>query len=168
MSTWTEQRDGAARVRAVALTISEPRTAGWIAEEADVSRNTARKHLDRLVETNELERVESGGTVLYRPDELTRYFRQLRDLIENHDTDELAEGITAIKADIREWRSKYDVDSPDELRATIASADLDPKAERERREVANDWEHARHRIELVRDAIELYDRFTGERFPVLA
>lgn len=92
----------------------------------------------------------------------------MRELIENHDTDELVEGITAIKADIREWKSEYDVDSSDELRATVANTDLDPQEERERREVATDWDHARHRIGLVTDAIELYDRFSGDRFPVPA
>lgn len=74
-STWVETTDAATRVRAVALTVTEPRTAGWIAEEAEVARNTAEKHLERLVESTEVRRIESDNAVRYRPDELTRYFK---------------------------------------------------------------------------------------------
>ena len=52
--------DAADRVRHVALTRATPQNAGWIAEEADVSRDTAAKYLDRMADQGDLEVVETA------------------------------------------------------------------------------------------------------------
>jgi predicted ArsR family transcriptional regulator len=50
VAAWKERTTAFDRVRSVALAVSEPRTAAWIAGEAAVAENTARRHLGRLVD----------------------------------------------------------------------------------------------------------------------
>ena len=69
-AAWKEQTSAFDRVRSVALSLSEPRPAAWIASEALVAENTARKHLERLVDMHVLLKADREGTALYTPDPL--------------------------------------------------------------------------------------------------
>jgi predicted HTH transcriptional regulator len=62
---WVEETTGVDRVISVALTLEQPRTADWIADEAEVSTTTARDHLSRLVELRVLTAVERRGATTY-------------------------------------------------------------------------------------------------------
>jgi len=75
---WPKEMDSADRVRHVALTRTTPRNAGWIAEEADVSRDTAVKYLDRMADQGELEAIETADGICYKPDEITQFLREVR------------------------------------------------------------------------------------------
>jgi sugar-specific transcriptional regulator TrmB len=153
----TDHDDTFRRVREVAMTVSEPRNAGEIADAAGVARNTAEKYLQRLVETRTIVAVVQGRETRYRPDPVTQYLDQVRDLIENHSKAELTAELAVIREDIDAWKDKYDVSSPDELRASVGDEDLSPE-ERERRiRDAEDWEYYRERIGVVQQAIDLYD-----------
>ncbi|WP_227379103.1 DUF7342 family protein [Haladaptatus halobius] len=68
------------RVCSLAVTLSQPRTADWIADQALVAGNTARDHLQRLVEMNVLQTVWGEQATLYQPDPLYTRMRALRDL----------------------------------------------------------------------------------------
>jgi hypothetical protein len=61
---------------------------------------------------------------------------------------------------IRTWKSEYDVETSNQLRASLASEDIGN--ERERRQAAREWDHLLTRRRLVEDALRLYDRFPGE------
>lgn len=43
---WKAQTKAIERVIDVAMTLEQPRTAGWLSEEAAVAEQTAREHLD--------------------------------------------------------------------------------------------------------------------------
>lgn len=145
------------RIREVAMTVSEPRNAGEIADAAGVSRNTAEKYLQQLVAARTLAVVERGRETCYRPDPVTQYLDQVRDLIKGHSKTELTAELAAMRDEIEWWADEYDVDSPDELRASLGDDDLSP-SERERRvRDAEDWEYYRERIGVVQQALELYD-----------
>lgn len=145
------------RIREVAMTVSEPRNAGEIADAAGVSRNTAEKYLQQLVAARTLAVVERGRETCYRPDSVTQYLDQVRDLIENHSKAELTAELAAMRDEIEAWEAEYDVDSPGELRASVGDDAVSP-AERERRvRDAEDWEYYRERIGVVQQALELYD-----------
>ncbi|WP_049929066.1 DUF7342 family protein [Halopiger goleimassiliensis] len=152
------QTTGQDRVRMVARQLAEPRTANWIASEADWSHEPTKRVLERLVDDGVLRRDESGAHTTYYPD----YRRQaiaeatrLRD--SGHSVEDLTDRVAEMKADIREWKAEFDVDSPNQLRATIADDELDPEAEARRREIAREWERLEHRIEIVGFTIREWD-----------
>ena len=65
VEAWKEHTTAFDRVQSVATTVSKPRPASYIAEEAHVAENTARGHLDRLVDLNVLLKSEREDGTLY-------------------------------------------------------------------------------------------------------
>ncbi|WP_081706807.1 DUF7342 family protein [Halarchaeum acidiphilum] len=159
---WATELSAAERVEAVALTVSEPRTANWIAGEADVAHETATKYLTRLVDDGKLSADTRGQQTTYAPDPVGQYLIEMRELYEDHSPDELATSLEEMNDQIRSWKMEYDVETPNELRASLSSAP-DREDERARREAARKWEHLQTRRRLVEDALRLYDRFPREQ-----
>lgn len=157
---WKEQQSAFDRVRSIAVTLSEPRSADWIAQEAHVASNTARDHLARLVEMNVLQEVSGEGAIQYRPDPLYTRLRALRELLEDRKRDDLLELRATLQEDIETWQTEYNVDSPSELRMQAGSAETADET-RTLRRIASDWEVVRYRLGLVEDAIKHYSDYTG-------
>lgn len=158
--SWTDQ-PAADRVRWVAESLDQPRTAHWIATEADVSPATARKYLEKLADDRRLRRREDGERTLYAPDRITQYLDEIREVYENHTADELASSLNTMRTRIERWQAEYDVATPNDLRTTIS--DVTSTEGEHRREVALEWEHLEARIGVIEDALTLYDRFSNER-----
>lgn len=144
------------------MTLPEPRSAPWIAEEAAVSPNTARDHLRRLVDLGVVTATEADGTRHYYPDPLYTRLRDVRELLEETTKRELSERATELKADIEAWTSEHGVDSPDALRERAVADDVSAERASELARTASDWELARYRLSLVQDAIENYDTWTAD------
>lgn len=159
---WTDGLSAAKRVEAVALTVGEPRTANWIATEAEVAHETATKYLKRLVADGKLRSDTRGGRTIYEPDPVGQYLVEMRELYDEHAPDDLAASLEGMNEQIRTWKAEYGVDTPNELRASLAGTE-DVTDDRERRQVAREWDHLETRRRLVEDALRLYDRFPGER-----
>jgi predicted ArsR family transcriptional regulator len=163
--TWKAHTSGFDRVQSVALTVTKPRTAGWIADEALVAENTARRHLQRLTELNVLTAGSVEGATTYYPDPVYVRTREMRTLVDEHDRDGLTALAADLKADVEAWREEYDVTGPDELRTRAADEAVAADETRARRRVASDWEHTRYRLSLVEDALARYDEFTDRPAP---
>lgn len=86
----------------------------------------------------------------------------MRELYEGHSPDELAASLEDINEQIRTWKTKYDVETANQLRASLGRVD-DATDERDRRQAAREWDHLETRRRLVEDALRLHDRFPGER-----
>jgi predicted ArsR family transcriptional regulator len=157
VALWKEHSSAFDRVQSVAMTVSEPRPVGWIAREAHVAENTARSHLERLASLDVLVADDTGRARTYYPDPIYVRARELRQLVDEHDPDELSAVAESIKKTIEDWETEYDVSTPAQLRATATDPDLPIEASTDRRHVANDWEHARYRLGLVREALADYD-----------
>jgi predicted ArsR family transcriptional regulator len=157
---WIEATSAFDRVRSVAFALQQPQTAGQIATSAHVSEKTARDHLRRLVEMDIMLAETGQGPTTYYPDPAYMRYREVRTLAREHDRDELTEIVATLKRDIEEWRSEFDVDTPDELRASVAEAAVTEAAVYERQQIAEDWEYTEHRLGLIKDALDGYDRFT--------
>ncbi|GGL68365.1 DUF7342 family protein [Halocalculus aciditolerans] len=157
---WKEHQSAFDRVRSIAVTVSEPRSADWIAEQAHVAGNTARDHLQRLVEMNVLQTSSGETATRYAPDPLYTRMQALRDLLDSRDRDDLLELRSDLQEQIEDWQSTYDVDSPDDLREQAARTDTAEQT-RELRHTANDWEIVAYRRRLVEDAIEHYSDYAG-------
>ena len=155
------------RIREVAMTVREPKNAGEIADYAGVARNTAEKYLTQLVEVDKLTTVQRGRETCYYPDPVTQYFDQIRDLVNEHQKDELTAELIAIRDDIDEWKETYDVESADELRTTVGD-DIPASKRGQRRHDAEDWEYYEHQATLNKQAIQLYDTIEATRDTWLA
>jgi predicted ArsR family transcriptional regulator len=153
VADWTDKMTARERVETIATTLEDPRTANWVAEQAEVKWDTAKKHLDTLVD---------AGTVItttddkYVADPTRAYFDTLRDLILNNSQEELRGELTAIAERIDEWKTRYNVESIDELEATLAD-DRDSAAIRERHQSLRRWENTLRTRETIQTALRLYD-----------
>ncbi|MFC6766416.1 DUF7342 family protein [Natrinema soli] len=144
------------RVRAAARTLRTPRTAQWIADETEVSVKTAQKYLEQLAEDNVLREIEQGEQTLYGIDQLMATYREVAALQREHDREELTTALESMRTKTTDWKVSYDVETPGELRASIA--DLDDSDEMaQRREIASEWEHLEDRLPVIRAALNEYD-----------
>lgn len=144
------------RIRAAARTLRTPRTASWVANETETSVKTAQKYLDQLVEDNVLRTVEQGAQTLYCVDQLMATYREVATLQREHSRQELTNALESMRAKITEWKQLYDVETPGELRASIADVD-DADESETRQDIASEWEHLADRTLVVRAALTEYD-----------
>ncbi|CDK40387.1 uncharacterized protein BN903_73 [Halorubrum sp. AJ67] len=152
------QPTGEDRVRMIARQISEPRTANWIASETDWSHEPTKRALERLVDNGVLHRDDTGAHTTYFPDYRRQALNEavrLRD--SGHTVEDLIERLTEMNAQIRRWEAEFDVESPNQLRGTIADQRLDVTEENRRRGIAREWEQLRQRIEIVGFVIREWD-----------
>jgi hypothetical protein len=161
VEAWKEHTTAFDRVRSVGTTVSRPRPASYVADEAHVAENTARNHLERLVDLNVLLKTERDDGTLYSPDPLHVRIQTVRDLLEEHDRDGLIDLKIELQSRIEDWETDYSVDSPDELRSRAAETDTASQT-REFKKTASDWELARYRLSVLEDAIDNYETYTSD------
>lgn len=152
------QTTGEDRVRMVARQLSAPRTANWIASEAGWSHGPTKRVLERLVDDGILHRDDSGTHSTYYPDyrhQAMQEAMRLRD--SGHTVEELTNRLAEMKVQIRDWEDEFDVESPNQLRGTLADGALDADEEAHRREIAREWGHLRRRIRIIGFAIREWD-----------
>lgn len=153
VESWRESATARERVETVATTLSAPRTTNWIAEQAEVTWDTAKTHLDDLEASGILFRTGDGK---YVPDPTRAYFDRLRELILTNEKSELRDELEAIAERIDDRRATYDVESVDDLEATLAE-DHPPAELRERRRALRRWENDVEARETIQTALDLYD-----------
>jgi predicted transcriptional regulator len=152
------QPTGEDRVRMAARQLSEPRTANWIASEAGWSHEPTKRVLKRLVDDGILHQDESGTHTTYYPDYRRQAMQEaMRIRDSGHTVEKLTDRLADMKAQIRDWEDEFDVESPNQLRGTLADETLDVDEETRRREIAREWEHLHRRIEIVGFAIREWD-----------
>lgn len=153
VESWSDATTARERVETIATTLTEPRTANWVAEQADVKWDTAKKYLEALVESGVLVRTQNDE---YLPDPTRAYFDHLRQLILENSKRDLRDELERISERIAEWKAEYNVDTPAELEATLAE-DRDPDEVRDRRRALRHWEQSLESRDAIRTALELYD-----------
>ena len=120
------------------------------------------KYLTRLTDDGKLSADTRGQQTIYEPDPVGQYLSEMRELYEEHSPDELAASLEEMNEQIRTWKTEYDVETPNELRASLGR-ETDTADERERQQAAREWDHLKTRRRLVEDALRLHDRVPGER-----
>ncbi|MFB1066834.1 hypothetical protein CP556_14570 [Natrinema sp. CBA1119] len=159
LGSWTNDLSARERVREIATTLTEPRSVEWVRKEAQVSSwQTAKDELEMLVEFRQVQAIEGdGGNPKYAPNYQLRYFNEVTDLINNYTREDLRTEIASIQAEIDEWKTKFDIESRDELESTLTDDDLDSETIRERNRVLRQWERYEDNKRLLKHALELYD-----------
>jgi hypothetical protein len=152
------QTTGEDRVRMVARQLSEPRTANWVASEAGWSHEPTKRVLERLVDDGILHRDDGGAHTTYYPDYRRQAMQEAMRLRDSgHTVEELTDRLAEMKAQIRDWKNEFGVESPNQLRGTLADESLDADEEAHRRESAREWEHLQRRIQIVGFAVREWD-----------
>lgn len=149
------------RVRTAARTLRTPRTASWVADETGVTTKTAQKYLEQLVEDDVLRSIERGDQMLYCIDRLMATYREVAALQREYDREGLTDTLESMQTRIAAWKTEYDVETPGELRASIAEIE-DTEEIATRREIASEWEHLADRIPVVKTALNEYE-FAADR-----
>ncbi|HET7323734.1 MAG TPA: hypothetical protein VFJ06_05325 [Halococcus sp.] len=106
-------------------------------------------------------KTDREGRALYTPDPLYLRVQTLRELLDEHDHDDLIELKEEFLEQIETWREEYDVTAPEELRERAAEAE-DLERTRTIRKTANEWELAVYRLAIVEDAIENYATYSRD------
>lgn len=152
------QTTGEDRVRMGARQMAEPRTVNWIASGAEWSHAPTKRVLERLVDAGVLRRDESGAHTTYYPDYRQQAMQEavrLRD--GQRSVEELTDRLAEMNGRIRDWEEAFGVESPNQLRATVADENLGIEEVDRRREIARDWEHLRRRIRIVGFVVREWD-----------
>jgi len=159
LDSWSDGLSTRERVRAIATTLTRPRSVEWVRKEAGVSSwQTAKDELEMLVEFGQVHAIEGDdGNTKYAPNYQLRYFNEITELINDHTREELREEVASIQAKIDEWKTEFDVDSRDALESTLTDADLASEEIRRRNTVLRRWERSEDNKRLLRHALELYD-----------
>lgn len=161
LDDWVEETTAFDRVHSIATTVSEPQPVSYIADEAHVAENTARDHIERLVDMSILLKFDHGGTSKYAPDPLHLRAELLRELLDEHDHDGLIELKETLLTHLDNWEDEYGVEEPDDLRELASETD-DIETIQNLRKTASEWEHVEYRLHVVDDAIKNYDTYTRD------
>ncbi|APE96053.1 transcriptional regulator [Halodesulfurarchaeum formicicum] len=160
---WTAQTKAIDRVIEIALTLDQPRTAAWVAEEAAVAEQTARDHLASLTTLGVVATTEARGVTKYQLDRAYRRFTAVAQYVEQFDRDTLMDRIATTQDQIATTKTRYGVETPAELRLRATEADTSGETVREYKQAAAEWETLVHRLDVLEEALERYDEFSRER-----
>lgn len=166
MDSWTDDMTARERVEAIALTLGQPRSVNWIKQQAEAgSWETTKSQLERLVASGRMITVEIDGEIRYLPDAMHDYLEHIRELVATNTKDELRDELEAIATEIEQWKQAYDVDSFEELDASLGDAERSPEELRDRRKTISYWEENRQYRRLITNALSLYDDLIAQRQP---
>jgi predicted ArsR family transcriptional regulator len=161
--TWKAETKAIERVIQIALTLDQPQSVGWIADEAAVAEQTARDHLGVLVNLGVVAKTEARGVTKFRLDVGYMRYREVSRLIEKHDKDDLLSQAADIQSRIEDAKTEYGVDTPDELRQLATDEGVAVETVRDYKMAASEWETLEHQLDVIDDAIDRYDEFSRGR-----
>lgn len=150
---WVDETTAFERVYEIAHRTYDPESADQIAERARVSPTTARKHLRALVNSGEVTTEQRGQTTCYRRSETAIVTEHAQSLLAELTPDEIASGVTDMKATIQEWREQYDVESPEEFARELNVEDADS----EHGAILTEWQTTRRNLALAETALAISD-----------
>jgi len=145
---WKEDTDGFDRIRDVMRNATEPLTASDVAERAEVSANTARKHLNRLAEMNQIMMDERGNTTLYFRDESREKIERVRKISRKYTEGEIQERIREMTSEIHGYREEYGCEEPEDL---VVGMDEDTNSEVW--DTVSDWKTTHTNLAIAKAAL---------------
>jgi DNA-binding MarR family transcriptional regulator len=138
-------------VYAIVRRVYEPASAAQIADRARVSPTTARKHLRTLESAGEVTTSQDGQTTHYRRSETAIVTEHAQSLLAERTPEEIASGITDLKAQLQGWREEYGVDSPEEFARELDVDDADSS----HGALLREWQTTRRNLALAQAALAI-------------
>lgn len=145
---WEAKTTPFERVRTVMERTYQPQSAEEIAGRASTTPATARKHLDihladGFVTTSS---KPDRNATLYKRSAESLVLEQARDILRELDTEELADRITDLQAEVREYREETGADSPED--ASLENVEVD-------RETFQAWLTTRRNLDVAKAALAI-------------
>lgn len=156
--SWTETIDADERVRSVAESLREPRSAEWISDQADTEWGRTTSVLETLVKEGRLYRTQLGSTTVYQVDYTTVLSDEIRTIGTENTREELRRELDSISADIKHWQRQFDTESRHALERSIGDEDLTYHERAVRRDVLTSWRETERRVYLIRRALDSYEK----------
>lgn len=151
VSDWKQSTTTRERIRAVIQRVQEPTPASAIADRARASKPVVRDTLADLADLGVVETLETGQGTLYKRNDQMYLYREIVELTETYEQDELVANLQEIKETVNRLRAKHDAESPAELAQTL---DPDDSAGWEDH---TKWQTAQKNLYLVKAAISFTD-----------
>lgn len=151
---WVEETTPYERVRTVSKRTYDPEPVSTIAERARTTENTARKHLQNLVEDGFVEETadpERSGAHYKRSNEsliLERANRILSDV----DAETLVVRVSEMQDEVRSYQEEYGAESPED--AVLSDAEISS-------ETLQDWQTTRRNLTFAKVALALSEAERG-------
>jgi len=150
---WRDEEESFSRVCQTIFNMTDFAHYTELAEMADCSPNTAKKHLERLAEIGPVERFSAPKSAQYRRNEVYIEWRVLRYIVEEYPLDEIVERVEALEKRQDELRG-----STGQVPRVVSSSNLkSAESVGEGMQAANELENVRRRIrlyELARQMIQ--------------
>ena len=156
---WEAETTPYERIRHVIAHTYQPVAADTVADDARTAPKTARKHLNTLAEEGFVETTpgEQGGTLYHRSSE-SLVVEQAADILEHVSHDELVERIQEMREQLTEYRSQFDVDSPEELAVSQTNRALteeEPPQDEINSETIREWKTLRRNLAFANAALSI-------------
>lgn len=148
---WKRETTTRERIRAVVQRIQDPTPASAIAGRARASEPVVRDTLADLADLGLVETLETGQGTLYKRNDQMYIYRQVVELQDQYEEDELVAELQDLKETVNTLREKHGVESPTEL-----ARELDPD-DAEGWEDHTLWQTAQKNLYLAKAAISFYD-----------
>lgn len=151
-ATWSESQDTRERVQSVAVALREPATAATVSHRADCAPNTARKHLDDLVELGVVRRLDTERGTRYVRNEGYLRWRRADRLASSHTIEALLARLADLEDREEAFQERFDAPTPD---AVEIPADGSHTAIESRLDSLAEWATVREAIARHREAIRI-------------
>ena len=155
---WEAETTPAERVRDSIRHTYTPATAGAVADDAQTTTKTARKHLETLAGDGFVTTAQGKhGATLYQRSNESLITERANRLLAELSIEELTARVAEMQEDIHEYRETYGVDSPEELAVRLGSEALDssdPDA-RVDQSVVTEWQTTRRNLAFVTAAVAI-------------
>ncbi len=155
---WEVETTPAERVKDVIRHTYTPVAAGAVADGAQTTTKTARKHLETQAEDGFVTTTKGEhGATLYRRSDESLITERANRLLTELSVEELAARVAEMQAKIHEYRNTYGVDSPEELAIRLGSdalenADADTRVDQS---AVTEWQTTRRNLAFATAAVSI-------------
>ncbi|RQG92918.1 transcriptional regulator [Natrarchaeobius halalkaliphilus] len=157
-SEWEAETTPAERVKNVIRHTYTPVTAGAVADDAQTTPKTARKHLEALAEDGFVTTTQGKrGATLYRRSNESLVTERANRLLSERSVEELTTRVAELQEEIQEYRETHGVDSPEELVVRLGNEALDNSDSDTRvdRSVVTEWQTTRRNLAFATAAVSI-------------
>lgn len=164
LQKWKDETTAFDRVYSIASTTTEPKPASYIADEALVAENTARKHLERLVDIGVLLKTTDERPAKYIVDPLHARQQTIRDVLNEHDLESLIKFKEALYEKLESYKNEYGVNYPESLRKQAGDTESAEET-KQLRKAANDWDYTAYMLHIANDVLDNWEAYTNQFTP---
>lgn len=149
---WQADTDTFDRVYDIVLGITTPTTYNEIAERADCSATTAKKHLDRLAGMGVVRKDEQSRPARYERDDGYLEWQEASRIARDLSIEEIIDRVAELEAEHETYEQRFETTDPESV--TVFDAD-DHETVHERMQAVSDWQATTRDLRLYELARQL-------------